>query len=303
MAPKKTSGKRPLSAGKKSPDQPKSGRSLQLAVAFWLIFFVIIAGLFIVRRPTIKENYNIMAKRFNLPLMLPPESSGGEKPETALPDDSSSLTVSPSPRSVTEPAAAPSTPVKTPVNQPAEPSAKTPEKPESSAPVSPPPAASRPAANQKPAEKPATQTPAPKPAELRERSIYLTQIDKDGAILRVKVTRNIPVSDSPLLDSLNALLAGPTAEEKRKGLISLVPQNTQVISATVRGNTAYISFNEEFQYNTYGVEGYAAQLKQLVWTATEFSTVKDVQILIDGRRIDYLGEGIWIGSPVSRETL
>jgi spore germination protein GerM len=103
-------------------------------------------------------------------------------------------------------------------------------------------------------------------------------------------------------DSLNALLAGPSAEEKRRGLVSLIPPNTRLLAATVRSSTAYISFSEEFQYNTYGVEGYAAQLKQIVWTATEFSSVKDVQILVEGRRIDYLGEGIWIGSPVGRES-
>jgi spore germination protein GerM len=98
-------------------------------------------------------------------------------------------------------------------------------------------------------------------------------------------------------------LQGPTAEEQRKGLISLIPQGTRVLSATVRGSTAYISFSEEFQFNTSGAEGYVAQLRQIVWTATEFPTVKDVQILIDSRRIDYLGEGIWIGGPLSRDTL
>jgi spore germination protein GerM len=126
-------------------------------------------------------------------------------------------------------------------------------------------------------------------------------VDRDGAILRIKVSRNIAVSDSPLLDCLNSLLAGPTAEESRKGLRSLIPANTKILSAAIRGATAYISFNEDFQYNTYGIEGYAAQLRQIVWTATEFSTVKDVQILIEGRRIDYLAEGIWIGSPISRD--
>jgi spore germination protein GerM len=106
-----------------------------------------------------------------------------------------------------------------------------------------------------------------------------------------------------MLDVLRALLQGPSAEEQRRDLISLIPQGTRILSATVRGDTAYISFSEEFQFNTYGVEGYAAQLRQIVWTVTEFSTVTDVQILIEGRRVDYLGEGIWIGSPVNRDTL
>ena len=40
---------------------------------------------------------------------------------------------------------------------------------------------------------------------------------------------------------------------------------------------------------------------QIVYTATEFSTVKSVQFLIDGQKKEYLGsEGVWIGSPLSR---
>jgi len=101
---------------------------------------------------------------------------------------------------------------------------------------------------------------------------------------------------------LNALLAGPTAEELSKGLLNLIPKNTRILSAIVRGNTAYISFSEDFLFNTFGVEGYVAQLRQIVWTVTEFQNVKDVQILVDGRRLDYLGEGIWIGSPISRQS-
>jgi spore germination protein GerM len=134
----------------------------------------------------------------------------------------------------------------------------------------------------------------------RERNMYLVNIDRDGAVLRTRVARSLPVTDSPLTDVLTSLLAGPAPDERGRGVITLIPEGTRVISATIRGSTAYINFNEEFQFNTYGVEGYAGALVQIVWTATEFSNVSDVQILIEGRRVDYLGEGVWIGSPVSR---
>jgi spore germination protein GerM len=101
-------------------------------------------------------------------------------------------------------------------------------------------------------------------------------------------------------DALEAVIRGPQGDEEKKGLMSLIPPRVKILNATVQGSTAYISFSEDFLFNTYGIEGYAAQLRQVVWTATEFSNVKDVQILIDGKRIDYLGEGIWIGSPVNR---
>lgn len=135
----------------------------------------------------------------------------------------------------------------------------------------------------------------------QDRTMYFINIDSDGSVLRTRVNRSLPVTDSPLTDTISALLAGPAPDEQRKGLISLIPEGTRILSATVRGNTAYINLNEDFQFNVYGVEGYAGALRQLVWTATEFSNVKDVQILIEGRRIDYLGEGVWIGSPVNRD--
>jgi spore germination protein GerM len=103
-------------------------------------------------------------------------------------------------------------------------------------------------------------------------------------------------------DALNVLLAGPSSDEVSRGILNLVPQNTRILSAAVRGSTAYINFSEDFLFNTFGVEGYVAQLRQIVWTVTEFQNVRDVQILIEGRRLDYLGEGIWIGSPISRQS-
>ncbi len=51
-------------------------------------------------------------------------------------------------------------------------------------------------------------------------------------------------------------------------------------------------------------DGLEAQLKQVVWTATEFGSVRSVQILIGGKIADYLGpEGLRIRDPLSRESL
>jgi germination protein M len=146
-------------------------------------------------------------------------------------------------------------------------------------------------------------TSAQSPARSRSASLYFVRIDDDGVIVRQEAKRQIPASDSPLLDSLAALLKGPSEEEVRKKLISLVPQGTKLLSAQVRGSTAFLNFNEAFMYNHYGIEGYAGQLKQIVYTATAFPTVQDVQILIEGSKVDYLGgEGVFIGRPLSRNS-
>jgi spore germination protein GerM len=53
-----------------------------------------------------------------------------------------------------------------------------------------------------------------------------------------------------------------------------------------------------------GLEGLLAQLQQVVRTATQFSTVDAVQILIEGQNEEYLGgDGVYIGEPLTPEDL
>jgi len=159
-----------------------------------------------------------------------------------------------------------------------------------------------------PSQAPASAAPAAKPAatsapqKTRTSALYFVKIDEDGTIVRQEVKRQMPVSDSPLTDSIGALLAGPNEDELRRKLVSLVPEGTKLLSARVHGSTAFLNFNEAFLYNHYGIEGYAGQLKQIVYTSTSFSTVQDVQFLIEGEKRDYLGEGLYIGAPLSRNS-
>jgi len=157
--------------------------------------------------------------------------------------------------------------------------------------------------------RPSTEAPATKPIispmeqvkATRVAVLYFIRVDDDGAISRHEAKRTVGASDSPMTDALEALMAGPSADELGRGLISLIPSEARLLSAQVRGSTAYLNFNEAFMYNRYGIEGYAGQLKQIVYTATNFSTVKDVQILIEGQPRDYLGgDGVYIGKPLSR---
>ncbi|MDR3303689.1 MAG: GerMN domain-containing protein [Treponema sp.] len=137
----------------------------------------------------------------------------------------------------------------------------------------------------------------------QNRSLYFIQVDREGSIMRTRITRQIASAGSPLQETLRALIQGPTSEENSRGLRSLIPEGTKLLSVTIRGETAFINLSEDFRFNHYGLEGYAAQVHQLVWTATEFPTVKDAQLLIEGQRVDWLVEGLWIGSPLKRASL
>lgn len=143
---------------------------------------------------------------------------------------------------------------------------------------------------------------APKPAAAtRTATLYFVSIGADGSVSRQAVKRQLAKSDSPLTDAIKALLAGPVPGEKNA--MSLIPSGSRLIGASVKDGVATLNFNESFEFNSYGVEGSIGQLMQIVYTATEFSTVKSVQFLIEGEKKEYLGsEGQWIGTPLSRSS-
>jgi hypothetical protein len=154
--------------------------------------------------------------------------------------------------------------------------------------------------------KPAASPPATATGQAtrtRAARLWFAKVDDEGAIELAPVTRSLPAGDSPLRDALAALLAGPTAAEAGAGVVSLVPAGTVVRSVTVKGDTATIDFSEQFRFNALGVEGLQAQLRQVVWVATEFPTVSRVQVLIEGKRVDYLApEGAAVGSALGRDS-
>jgi len=265
----------------------------QAIVVFWLVFVIVIISVFMLNAETINRNFNLLKTRLTTsPAGIEEDVSDEETPDEPAVVGPPPVVVFVEPSSGQNGTQA--------VERPGPQSTSTTQT------TTPPRGTETPqvtgTGTRTPSPSP-TRTPTPStPTQTRERNIYFTRVDKDGQILQSRVTRRVPVSDSPMVDTLNVMFAGPTADELNRGILNLIPQNTRILSAAVRGNTAYISFSEDFLFNTFGVEGYVAQLRQIVWTVTEFSNVNDVQILIEGRRLDYLGEGIWIGSPISRQS-
>lgn len=142
------------------------------------------------------------------------------------------------------------------------------------------------------------------PEQRRRTGLYYIRVSNDGRILAEEVERTISFADAPLTATINALLAGPGAEDLNAGFLSLIPEGTALISARVSDRVAFLNFNEAFRFNPMGLEGYMAQMQQVVLTATQFSTVDAVQILINGRTLDYLGgDGVYIGEPLTASDL
>lgn len=139
------------------------------------------------------------------------------------------------------------------------------------------------------------------PVRERDAAIYFIRVTDDGAIHPEQVRRTVEYVDTPMTATLRTLLEGPTAQELSLGLLNLIPDGTKLISARVENGVAYLNFNEAFRFNSMGAEGLIAQLQQIVFSSTEFRTVNKVQILVEGQRVEYLGEGIYTGEPIGRE--
>ena len=142
----------------------------------------------------------------------------------------------------------------------------------------------------------------PVPANSIKSRLFYVKVSDEGQISLKSVIRTVNYSSKPLTETIKSLIIGPERSELNKGLLNLIPKGTQLISIVLSNGTALLNFNEEYRFNSLGIEGYKAQLMQTIYTATEFSSVKKVQILINGEKLDYLGaEGIYIGEPLDRE--
>jgi hypothetical protein len=273
-------------AGNRSDSGKKNGPGCLI----WLVMFLVTLLLFVFNWNKIQET--IKSTGFSDAIKLPGVKDPGNKPQESPPSGNGDG--SESPRG--------DTPAVTPGGT--KPGTGTPgvKPPEVKPPEVKPPVTQPGAGTVRPAD-PGTKpvTPMEQVKSTRVATLYFIRVDDDGTISRHDVQRTVSVSDSPMTDALEALMAGPDADDISRGFISLIPAGTRLLSAQVRGSTAYLNFNDAFMYNRYGIEGYAGQLKQIVYTATVYPTVKDVQILIDGQKREYLGgDGVYIGKPLSR---
>ena len=152
--------------------------------------------------------------------------------------------------------------------------------------------------NTEPEEKQPTQITTP--VAKMDQHLFFIIISGDGSVIRKEVVRQIPKTNTPLTAAINALLAGPNMSELENDYMSLIPEGTKLLGASVNNGVATINFSENFLFNKYGVEGIYGQLMQVVYTATAFSNIDSVQFLIEGAKQDYLGEGVYVGAPLPR---
>ena len=86
---------------------------------------------------------------------------------------------------------------------------------------------------------------------------------------------------STLQQALTGLLAGPTKNEAAKKIKTQIPGGTPLRTVIVKNRVATIDLGEKFANGTR-IDGLTARVVQVVLTATRFSGVRAVRLLVKG---------------------
>lgn len=135
-----------------------------------------------------------------------------------------------------------------------------------------------------------------------EISLYFT---RDGMVVPlVRETPRFRSVEEKVKNAITLLLQGPEEAEKTAGYDSALPREAQLLSVFVEEDTVLLNFSRQIDEGG-GTEMMLARLRQIVYTATQFSGVEKVRFLIDGQPIKYFSsEGLTeVEYPIGRADL
>lgn len=100
--------------------------------------------------------------------------------------------------------------------------------------------------------------------------------------------------------AMEELLVGPRGAETEAGVFTAIPEGTELLDLDISDGTATVDLSSEFEDGS-GSSGENMRLAQVVYTLTQFPTVDDVVLEIEGERIEVFGShGIVIDDPMKR---
>ena len=145
-----------------------------------------------------------------------------------------------------------------------------------------------------PSSSPAT-TPTAAPSATTTLALYFLR----GEALGV-AERRVPQTTRPATAAMEALLAGPSASESAAGLTSAVPSGTRLLGLSIDGTTARVDLSAQFAAGG-GSLSMQARVAQVVYTLTQFRTIRTVAFMLEGSALDALGgEGLMLGESQRR---
>lgn len=117
--------------------------------------------------------------------------------------------------------------------------------------------------------------------------IYLPRSDADGTLALGSVGRTIDESDDDLLlfELIEALVAGPTNDERNQGFDTAIPRGIRVLEVAPAGNRVTIDLSGPLAGLPEDV--LIAALAQIVYTVSEGFFIREATITIDGAEVSW----------------
>lgn len=142
------------------------------------------------------------------------------------------------------------------------------------------------------------QSPQPGTAASPERTMQLVvyHATKD-AMLLVPEVHKVPVNSQPARTAIELLLTGT----KDPALVSVMPAGTKLKNLKVKDHIAYVDFDDKIiKKNVGGSTSETLLVGAIVNTLTEFPDIHQVQILVEGKKINTITGHMDISEPLSR---
>jgi immunoglobulin-like protein involved in spore germination/sporulation and spore germination protein len=99
-----------------------------------------------------------------------------------------------------------------------------------------------------------------------------------------ETSRTVPATRSVGKAAVNAVLAGPNAAEANAGLVSDVPAGTSLLGLNIAGGVATVDLSSSFGAPA-AASAVSLRLAQVVYTLTQFSSVRSVHWRINGQDV------------------
>jgi germination protein M len=128
---------------------------------------------------------------------------------------------------------------------------------------------------------------------------YQVWLTKGESLYMVTRTQN----STPRIGTaaMESLLEGPDAQETAAAVGSQIPSGTQLLGLSVDDGVATVDLTSEYESGG-GSASMNMRIAQVVYTLTQFPTVKGVRFELDGQPVDVLGgEGVIVDHPVTRK--
>ena len=126
------------------------------------------------------------------------------------------------------------------------------------------------------------------PKQVKVKSFFISVNEESGKIKYIPFERTVPAGND-LREALTVLSKGLTRDEEKRGFLSSIPKTMKINSAEIRGGIAVIDVSADISHEAFG-DIALSRVNQIYYTARQFPGVKGISIIINGKKVNSIGQ-------------